>query len=101
MGSRARRHFEASFADMPKPSSFPAIANLIADDLGMLWVQDYQREQGLVGEWTVFDTAGRVVATASTPSTLRVRRVGRDYVLGLMSDADGVERVLVFPLRRE
>ena len=50
--------------------------------------------------WTVVDTAGRTVARAVLPPRFRVVRVDGDRVLGRWRDADDVEYVGVFALRR-
>ncbi|HEU4628798.1 MAG TPA: hypothetical protein VFS08_03605 [Gemmatimonadaceae bacterium] len=97
---REQRLFETIFARMPKPEHFPAIGDLIVDDDGWLWVQDYPRTSDGPQSWTVLDATGAVLATATTPPGLHVRRIGRDYVLGVARDTLDLERVVLHALRR-
>jgi hypothetical protein len=38
--------------------------------------------------------------TADVPRTVKIAEIGRDYVLGIITDDDGVERIAAFALRR-
>ena len=86
----------STFAD-----TFPAIDRIIVDDLGDIWVRNYQwYDLGSGKSWTVFDPDGRYLGEVSTPSILEIHQIGNDFVLGRMSDGRGHEAVYIFPLEK-
>lgn len=82
------------------PASFPAFGGIAVDAEGWLWVRAYAPSPGGGFAWGIFDASGRLRCTCQLPSGVRVREVGRDYLLGAGSDADGVEHVRLYGLRR-
>ena len=82
------------------PASFPAFGRIVVDAEGWLWVSAYAPSPGGGFAWDIFDASGRLRCTCQLPSGFRVREVGRDYLLGVGSDADGVEQVRLYGLRR-
>ena len=88
---------EASiFAD-----TFPSIDRIIVDDIGDLWVRNFQWfDLGSGKSWTVFDPEGRYLGEVSTPSILEIHQIGADFVLGRMADGRGREAVYIFTLEK-
>ena len=82
------------------PSHYPRFDALAADDSGRVWVRAYVADDDAPTRWTVLDTLGRTVARATLPARFHVVRVDGDRVLGRWRDADDVEYVGVFALRR-
>ena len=82
------------------PVGFPAFTRLVADAAGWLWVQAYAPSPGGGFAWDVFDASGRLRCRRQLPSGLRVREIGHDFLLGVQPDADGVEQVRLYGLRR-
>ena len=66
--------------DVPMASTLPMFDRMIGDDLGYLWVRDYDMPGEDTVWWTVFDAAGAVVTRLETSDRLRVWEIGRDYV---------------------
>ena len=99
------RKFYENMAIRP---SFPAFTGLIADTEGNLWVE-HPRIRAMSGRpedrselqlWTVFDSTGALIGDVSTPPALKIFQIGRDFILGLWSDEDGVEHVRVHQIRK-
>lgn len=86
----------------PLAENFPAFTRVMSDASGHLWVQEYDipGEERPAPLWTVFDPGGRVLGYVETPSGLRVREIGVNYILGSARDDLGVEYVQVWPLDR-
>jgi hypothetical protein len=99
------------------PDSFPAYQGLIADELGFLWVREYQPRWSEVDyRWDVYDPSGRWSASVSIPFALLSRcmrrspyggcrdgilEIGEDYILVDHRDQMGVQRVKRFRLQRD
>ena len=84
---------------MPTPAFRPAFASLLADAAGHLWVE----ETNLPGEpngWAVFDAEGRLLGSTELPDGFTPFEVGDDYILGVVTDDFGVERVQVYGLEK-
>ena len=85
--------------DQP-PATLPAYGDIAVDADGWLWVRAYlSAEDGSVG-WDVFDATGRLRCALTLQSALFVREIGHDFLLGVLKDADGVEQVRLYGLRR-
>ena len=81
-------------------ATFPAFAHLQRDSLGCLWATKYEapwEESG--GSW-VFAPSGELLGELSLPSGFRPLEIGNNYVLGVVADDLGVERIQVFGLER-
>lgn len=91
-------------------ASFPAYSQLLISVGGELWVRRYEMEDGLSASrwrsnprpsrWSVYDRSGRWVADATLPPRFAPSEIGTDYVVGVTSDADDVERVTMWRLTR-
>jgi hypothetical protein len=86
--------------ELPYPDEMPAYGEILVDDGGNLWVEEYRPPGDEQPRWFVFDTSGRLLGTVETPKGLRIFQIGRDFVLGVMRDELDVEHVLVYPLLR-
>lgn len=82
------------------PADFPAFGRIVVDADGWLWVQAYAPSPGGGFAWDVFDASGRLRCACQLPSGFRVREIGRDFLLGVQPDADGLEQVRLYGLRR-
>jgi hypothetical protein len=84
---------------VPLPDSLPTHGRLVIDRTGNLWAQGYTvLDEGEF--WYVFDPRGRWLGEVKPPAKLRITEIGEDYLLGVMADSLGVERVMVFDLQR-
>lgn len=82
------------------PETLPAHGRIAVDADGRLWVRAYSN--ALEGDvaWDVFDAGGRLGCALTLPSTFAVREIGHDFILGVLTDTDGVEQVRVYGLRQ-
>ena len=100
-GTPRESTMETTLAASTFADTFPAIDRIIVDDLGDLWVRNYQWfDLGSGKSWTVFDSQGRYLGDVSTPSILEIHQIGADFVLGRMADGRGHEAVYIFPLEK-
>ncbi len=86
---------EASvFAD-----TFPAYDRILVDDVGNVWVRDFQWfDLGSGRQWSVFDPTGRFLGSVRTPTRLQIFQIGPDFILARMVDNRGREAVYVYGL---
>ena len=100
-----REMLGAEYAD-----TVPAFSQLIADRAGGLWVRnanlpDAARAGDLSdtpmapSTWSVFGRDGVWLGDVEAPAHFLPHDIGRDYVLGVARDADGVETVVLYRMR--
>jgi 6-bladed beta-propeller protein len=85
------------------PETLPAYSDFLLDKLGFTWVSLYR----LPGErdtnwraWEVFNLEGSFVASLQMPRDFKPTEIGVDYVLGVNTDAVGIQRVHMYALYR-
>jgi hypothetical protein len=88
------------FDDMPRLDSLPLFAGLRVDASGRAWVLRESHPDDVRRFWTVLDASGVPLARARTPDSGRVLEIGSGYVVVLLTDEVGVERVEVRPIDR-
>jgi hypothetical protein len=90
------------YAEMPIPSTKPAIDRMLVDALGLLWVRAYSQPSDVVPStsWYVFTSAGALMATFNMDARTEIVRVGTDHVLAVHTDHLDVERIQEFGLTR-
>lgn len=81
----------------------PTFNAFVVDELGFLWtrrgVESDHEER--TSTWDVLDREGRLLGTIAMPAGLEVSQIGSDFVLGVHQDSVGVERVLLYELKRD
>lgn len=98
---RAQRQLDALLDAAPYPAQMPALAGVEVDADGNVWVQETRRPGADGGEtWTVHAPDGAARGTVEVPRGARVRQIGPDWILGLVVDESGAERVRLYRLRR-
>jgi hypothetical protein len=91
--------------------NFPAFDWIMPGKDGELWVSEYRPElktlprgeqppAGEVIRWDAFDREGRWIGAVDLPAAFVPKDIGRDYVLGVNRDEDGVPRATMYRLRR-
>jgi hypothetical protein len=93
-----REAFAEYYSDMPRVESRTPIQRILADRLGLIWVE--LEGGGAVQEWLVVDARGRIHARVTTPADLLVTEIGEDYIVGLWRDEFEVEFVHAYRLER-
>jgi hypothetical protein len=80
------------------PGGLPFRGFLI-DSEKMVWLEEY-RDEGAPGRYYVLSPESRLVAIVNVPAGFRATDIGTDYCLGIETDADGVERIVMYRLTR-
>lgn len=75
------------------------LLRMLVDDTGHLWVEEYS-PPGSPRIWSVFDPVGVWLCSVQVPRDLTLTAVRRETVYGIHRDEAGVQRVLVYGLRR-
>ncbi|MFW6078316.1 MAG: 6-bladed beta-propeller [Gemmatimonadota bacterium] len=97
-----RRVMESEFAE-----AHPVHGRVLVDEVGRLWVARVRRSGGAGGAdpeeprpeaWDVFDADGRALGRVVMPPGFRAVAIGESDVVGVHTDALGVERVQVYGL---
>ncbi|HST58049.1 MAG TPA: hypothetical protein VLK84_05170, partial [Longimicrobium sp.] len=98
---RAERQLTQLLDGAPYPEKMPAMMALEVDTDGNVWVQETRRPGDAAAEtWTVHSAEGAALGTVSVPRGLRVKQIGRDWILGLALDDAGGEHVRLHRLKR-
>lgn len=82
------------------PARFPAYDDLIIAD-GLIWVRHFRPPGQAEQHWRGFDDDGTHVATVSLPGRMKVQDLGSDWVLAVLTDPLGIERLVVHQLERD
>ncbi len=86
--------------DIPMASTLPLFDRVIGDELGYLWVRDYDMPGETTVAWTVFDSAGVIATRLGMDDGLRIWKIGRNYILASQVGEVGIEAVVVLSLDR-
>jgi len=92
--------FNKMLAEMKVPDSIPAVGSLVFGPDGELWV-GRTRPDVDDRRYDVFSGTGEFLGEVVAPPSLYLREVGRDYVLGVRIDDDGVNYVELYSLVRD
>jgi hypothetical protein len=95
----ARARTEALY-DAPRPPKAPLFTKFVPGVGGEVWVRMYDEDSQAPGRFVILDRAGRLIGQVTMPANFRLSDPGADYVLGVLTDGDGVERVAQFRLTR-
>ncbi len=82
------------------PATFAFFAGLLADPEGNLWAQQVSSGADKIQRYTVIDSTGRFLGRVTMPSGFRATSIGAAAVYGVWKDADDVEHVRAYPLRK-
>jgi len=80
---------------MPR-KEFPLFDQLRVDQGDNLWVRTYDGYTTEYSTWLVLSPEGVERAIVAIPRSLFLLEIGRDHILGLARDEDGVERVELY-----
>ena len=82
------------------PASLPFVSSLLVDSEGRLWAQEVPPPGNERATYVVFDETGQLLGRVTMPGDFRVASIGADAVYGVWKDADDVEHVRAYRLRR-
>lgn len=91
---------EALYGRAHRPRTTPRFSRFVPGPDGEMWVELFAEDQASAARFVVFDRTGRAVATVAMPAGVGLTEAGRDYVVGVRTDADGVEEVGVWGVAR-
>jgi hypothetical protein len=95
---QAREWLDVKYDPAVLPDRLP-FRGFVMDSDTLAWLEDYRRDD-VSGRYSVLLLDGRLVATATAPAGFRATDIGPDYCLGIETDADGVERIVMYRLVR-
>lgn len=73
--------------------SVPTIGSILLDPDLNIWVSDFGLRENPATRWSVFGLSGEHLAEVRVPQRFRIFDIGRDYVLGVRRDVDGLESI--------
>jgi len=82
------------------PEHLPVYEDMVAGTDGEVWLRMIGADRDAPVQYLVLSPRGTPVARVTVPKAFMVMDVGRDYVLGVHRDDDGVERVKAYTLTR-
>ena len=98
--AEARARQEETMRSIPHAETVPFYERVMGDDEGNLWVQEFTVPGEEPPGWAVYDTDGRLLGSVSMPQGLLPTHIGRDFVLGVVTDEMDVERVRMYTLEK-
>ena len=82
------------------PAALPFVAALLIDSEGNVWAQEVTPPGVDAASYAVFDATGRMLGRVVMPEDFRVSSIGANAIFGVWKDADDVEHVRAYPLRK-
>jgi hypothetical protein len=83
------------------PTHLPVFQAVLPDGDHLLWLEEWQYTPTSSASYQVVNADGESLATVTPPTGFKVLTVGPDWVLGVHTDADGVQRVVRYGLIRQ
>ena len=96
--ANVRRTYERAWSTIPFPKTMPAYQALFADDVGNLWVRDYQAPDETDPPSQAFNREGTWLGRVSAIPGFTPGQIGADFALGVWKDDMGVEHVRLYRL---
>ena len=90
---------EAVFPRRHLPEFLPQTESLISG-ANEVWVQEYAGYDQAPTRYLILGSDGARRGRVAVPPGFRIKETGDDYVLGVHTDEDGVERVRLYRLTR-
>lgn len=91
----------AYFRTFPVPVVAPAFDLILGDALGCLWVRHGRAQGETTRVWSVFNVDGGWLGEIELPQGLQVTDIAEDALVGIRTNADGVEVIVRHPLSRQ
>ena len=82
------------------PAALPFVSSLLVDSEGHLWAQEVPPPGEERATYAVFDQSGQFLGRVTMPEDFRAASIGADAVYGVWKDADDVEHVRAYRLRK-
>ncbi len=88
----------AALDSAPFPRTMPIFEQVLADQVGNLWVENYSIRGDEPRRWSVFDDDGRWLGDVLTPPRFDVHFIARDAIYGVWHAGSDVPRVRGYQL---
>jgi hypothetical protein len=98
--STARALANEKFRGPNLPEHLPSYEDMLAGMDGEVWLRMIGAKRDAPVQYLVLSPRGDTLARVSVPAAFMVMDVGRDYVMGVHRDGDGVETIRVYSLAR-
>lgn len=89
-----------SLAEMPMPPAFPAYTRIELDAHDNVWISEFAKPRMNDANWLVFDRVGELLGRVRVPGDLEITDIGSDRLVGIERDDLGVERIVVYEIRK-
>ncbi len=86
--------------DYPMPERYPAYSEILADELGFIWLERFTLPWDESRRWGVFDPDGVFLGHIVVPLNFRITDISATHVTGVAEDELGVARVRIYALSR-
>lgn len=96
----ARSRIETLYSSSIRPRWTPRFSRLLAGAASEVWIEAYEEDSSAPRQVIVVSATGRPLATLAVPPNVTIHEVGLDYVVGVETDSDGIQRIAQFRLRR-
>jgi hypothetical protein len=100
LNADARARVSALCAPNLLPSSTPVFSRFVPGPDGELWVELFDEDQSAAARFIVLNAAGRPIAAVSLPSQFRLDEAGHDHLVGVETDVDQIEHIVLCRLVR-
>ena len=97
---RSRAFTNAKYGAELLPRQLPVFQSIQPGHAGEVWVHEFTSPRTAPSRYIVINAAGIPVAQVNVPAGVRLSDLGRDFVVGVHTDDDGVETVRVYRLTR-
>lgn len=94
------REARRRYGQLSPPNVRPVYDELLVSRDGGVWIRHAEFREPVEFSWTIIDPDGHVAGTIRLPATLRPTDITPDFVLGVLEDDLGVERVVRFAVER-
>jgi hypothetical protein len=96
----ARQWLDVRYDAVVLGDRLPPFRTLLADSRGLIWLEGYRADETQPGKYFVFSIDAVPIAAVAAPAGFRATDIGADYMLGVVTHADGVERIVMYRLLR-
>jgi hypothetical protein len=95
------QHRDVALLDeIPFPQYFPSADGLLVDGTGAVWARRVAAQPSERATWERVSRDGRTQCTAHIPASVRLLDADADRVLGVMTDGDGEESIVIYTVSR-
>lgn len=96
---QARAWLDVRYAPDVLPDRLP-FRGFLVDSETLVWLEEYRVDQA-PGKYFVLSLDARLLAVVTVPAGFRATDIGLDYCLGVETDADGVESIVMYRITRD